>query len=133
MQSIYAFYILDCNANAVFCVIDNEYANKYEQGARNLMSEPRKDNDLVNDLSERARDLWEQGGARHVVLRTAEGRQLLEVPLNWTVVALFSLFFISGGWMILLVSAIIGFIAKMRVEIVRDIDNDDDVVEINRD
>lgn len=101
------------------------------------MSEPRKNkntsSDVVNDVTERAKDLWAQGNVRHVILRTAEGRQLVELPLNWAVVGLFALFFISGGWFILIVAAIAGIVAKMRLEIVRDLGNDDNVVEMNRD
>lgn len=94
------------------------------------MSNPRKEPDVVNDVTERAKNLWEQGNTRHVVLRTSEGRQLLELPLNWAVVGLFLLFFISGGWLILLVGAVAGIITQMRLEVVRDLGDDDNVVEI---
>lgn len=75
-----------------------------------------------NQLVERIKELIEEGNVRRLIIRDQEGRTLLEIPLTIGAVA--------GGALLVFypllagLAVLGGLLAKVRVEIVREIDGD---------
>ncbi|MBK8025319.1 MAG: DUF4342 domain-containing protein [Chloroflexi bacterium] len=76
-----------------------------------------------NQLVERIKELIEQGNVRRLIIRDQEGRTLLEIPLTIGAVA--------GGALIVFypllagLAVVGGLLAKLRIEIVREISDGD--------
>lgn len=70
-----------------------------------------------NDAVERVKELIQEGNVRRLIIRRADGQQLMEVPLTASVVA--------GGAMLVLaplmatLGALVAFLAKVKIEVVR--------------
>ncbi|MDZ4771330.1 MAG: DUF4342 domain-containing protein [Chloroflexota bacterium] len=79
-----------------------------------------------NQLVERVKALIQEGSVRRVIIRDAEGRTLLEVPLTIGAVA--------GGAMLVFLplwaglAAIGALLVKARIEIVREITDDEESI-----
>jgi len=89
--------------------------------------ETKNSESTMNRLMDQGRELVEKGNKRHVVLRDAKGKQLASVSL--TVAALIGVasVVVFPLWGVaLLVLIAIG--ARIKVELVREITDDDDVI-----
>jgi hypothetical protein len=85
----------------------------------------------VDRLVEQGRELVQKGNKRHVVIRNAEGKQIASVSLTVAVVVALAAVVLLPFWGIILL-VIGGFIAtgmKMKVELIREISDDDNVVQ----
>jgi hypothetical protein len=83
-----------------------------------------------DDLSDRAQELIDRGNRRHVILRSPGGSVLADLPLTWAVVGLVIAVIIPGSLPLLLIAAAVGMVAKVRIEIVRDVETDDNLVDM---
>jgi hypothetical protein len=92
----------------------------------------RKNDDTVDALLKRGQEFLNND--RHIILRTADGKELLDVSMT---VAFISagvlLFFGPAGFTLALLAVIAGIVMKVRVEVVRELNDDDDTVVINND
>ncbi|MBL8132725.1 MAG: DUF4342 domain-containing protein [Anaerolineae bacterium] len=77
-----------------------------------------------NQLVERIKELIEQGNVRRLIIRDQEGRTLLEIPLTIGAVAGGALLFFYP--LLAGLAVVGGLLAKLRVEIVREVDEDGD-------
>ena len=84
-------------------------------------------NEQVNEIREQAKNLLEKGNSRHVVLRNADGSKIAELSLTVAVIVVALLFFLPWTWFIIAAAAVYGMVKKIRVEVVRDIIDDDDI------
>ncbi|MDQ7027398.1 MAG: DUF4342 domain-containing protein [Anaerolineae bacterium] len=93
-----------------------------------------KPNDSVNEITEKAKNIIAKGNARHVVIRSAKGDRIAEFSMTVAAIGGMILFFMAPwGWMLLLAAGFYGMMKKVRVELVRDISDDDDSIEIDID
>lgn len=92
-----------------------------------------KQNDTVNDIASQIRNLIEQGNARRLVIRTATGREVIDLSLTGAVLigGLF-VFLVPGGLFLTLVGVVIAIFARIRIEVLRVLNDDDEVVELRR-
>jgi ElaB/YqjD/DUF883 family membrane-anchored ribosome-binding protein len=74
---------------------------------------------LGSQLTERTRQLIEQGNVRRLIIRYPDGRVLLEIPLTFGVVAGGALVFFNP--LLTGLGAIGALVAKLKIEIVRDV------------
>jgi DNA-binding Lrp family transcriptional regulator len=74
------------------------------------------------DLIERVKELIEEGNVRRIVIRNAEGRSLIELPLTPGVLV-GSVIAILNPWLALLGFAG-GVVAKLKVEVIREVDEE---------
>ena len=77
-----------------------------------------------NELVGRVKELIQQGNVRRLIIRTKDGETLMEVPLTASVVAgsamlVFTPLFAAIG-------ALVAFIAEVRLEVVRVIEDEED-------
>ncbi|NUQ06075.1 MAG: DUF4342 domain-containing protein [Anaerolineae bacterium] len=77
-----------------------------------------------NQLVERIKELIEQGNVRRLIIRDQEGRTLLEIPLTIGAVASGALLFFYP--LLAGLAVVGGLLAKLRVEIVREVNDDGD-------
>lgn len=76
------------------------------------------------DLVERVKGLIEEGNVRRIIIRNSEGRSLLEIPMTAGAVV--------GGVLVLYspvfagLAAIGALVARIKIEVVREIDGGDD-------
>lgn len=85
-----------------------------------------------NDLLEQARQVIEQGNMRRVIVRKADGETLIEVSVTLAVIAGVILLLIGPlGLMIALGAVAYGVFTKVQVEVVRELTDDDTVVQID--
>lgn len=92
-----------------------------------------KQNDQFNELGEQAKSLIEKGNARHVILRNEDGSKIVDMSLTVAIVIGAVLLFMPWNWVIIAVAAIYGIVKKIRVEIVRDLTDEDDAIEVDLD
>ncbi len=71
-----------------------------------------------SQLVERVKGIIEEGNVRRVIIRNAEGRILLEIPLTFGAVAGGALIWFTP--MIAALAALGALVAKVRIEIVRE-------------
>lgn len=74
------------------------------------------------DLVERVKELIEEGNVRRIIIRNAEGRSLIEVPLTAGAVVSGVLVLYSPVFAGL--AALGALVAKLKVEVVREVSDD---------
>jgi len=74
-------------------------------------------------LVERIKELLREGNVRRLRIKDAKGKYLLEVPLTVGVVA--SGVFMIAAPTLTALSALAGLVANVKIEIVRDVEDDD--------
>ena len=84
-------------------------------------------NEQVNEIREQAKNLLDKGNSRHVVIRNADGSKIAEFSVTVAVIGIALLFFMPWTWFIIAAAAVYGMVKKIRVEVVRDIINDDEI------
>lgn len=104
-----------------------------EKTDRDLNAELNRAGTAVVD---RVKELVAAGNRRHVVIRNAEGKSMLDLSLTVSViVAALFLFFFPAGWLFAVLAIILAAAARLRVEIVQVVSDNSDVVDgetINR-
>lgn len=96
-----------------------------------MTNKPSKSNDTVQEMGERVRDIISQGNARRLVLRTAEGNKLIELSLTAAVViGALLVMFLPGGMFFAFLALAAGIVLKLRVEVLRELTDSDDVIEV---
>jgi hypothetical protein len=82
----------------------------------------------AKDISKRLQEIIEEGNVRRIIVRTQEGRVLLDTPV--TVGAVATVLVAATGLLIpvALGGALLGMAAKLRVEIVREV-REGDIIE----
>jgi hypothetical protein len=88
--------------------------------------------EIVNEVATQARDLIEKGNHRHLVIRRADGTQLVDVSLTVAAVIGALVFVMPWSWFIIGAASVYGIVSKLRVEVVRDTTDQDQVIEIKR-
>lgn len=94
--------------------------------------EPNKNSDAMNDVMERGKQLIEQGNTRRLIVKTNEGRTVADVPLTIVAVAAFVTIITWQIWLPILL-VLFGIVARVKVEIVREVSEKDDVIQMPRD
>lgn len=89
-----------------------------------------KKRDEKRDWMEQGRKIVEQGNARRLILKTADGRQFAEMSLTMAVGVAFVLFLLPMTWLIVIFGLLFAIAAKIRIEIVREVTENDDVLEM---
>lgn len=94
---------------------------------------PKNDEAPLNDAVERGKLLVQEGNARRVVVRSGDGSTLFDVSLTVAVVGAGILtFLIPGGIVLMLLAAVVGIAAKVRIDILREINDDDATIMIDQ-
>lgn len=93
--------------------------------------EPNKNSEAMNDVMERGKQLIEQGNTRRLVVKTNDGRTVGDVPLTIVAVAAFVTIITWQIWLPILL-VIFGIVARVKVEIVREVSEKDDVIQMPR-
>jgi hypothetical protein len=74
----------------------------------------------VKDLFERIKELYKEGNVRRLIIRDSKGKFVMEMPLTVGVVAggvfAFTAPFVAA------ISAALGLLARVQIEVVRDVD-----------
>lgn len=92
----------------------------------------RTSNDTLNELADQARTVIEKGNQRHIVIRNANGEQIADLTMTVAVAILVAALLLQPLGTLALVGALIyGMVAKVRVEVVRNVKDEDEVIEIN--
>lgn len=93
--------------------------------------EPNKNSEAMNEVMERGKQLIEQGNTRRLVVKTNDGRTVGDVPLTIVAVAAFVTIITWQIWLPILL-VIFGIVARVKVEIVREVSEKDDVIQMPR-
>ena len=93
--------------------------------------EPNKNSEAMNEVMERGKQLIEQGNTRRLVVKTNDGRTVGDVPLTIVAVAAFVTIITWQIWLPILL-LIFGIVARVKVEIVREVSEKDDVIQMPR-
>lgn len=88
--------------------------------------------DTLNSFLDRSKHLAEKGNQRHLIIRNKNGTKVAEFSL--TVVVILGAILVFSGWGIplIIVGTLIGIAAKLQVEIVRDLAEDEKVIKIKK-
>ena len=91
-----------------------------------------RNNDQINELGDKARELVRKGNARHIVIRKANGEKMAEFSMTVAVIGGALLLFMTPfSWLIVFAAAIYGMTQKLRVEMVREITDGDDSIHMD--
>jgi hypothetical protein len=85
-------------------------------------------NETINNAMDRARNLYAKGSARTVIFRRQDGAKLFEMNMAIAIIV-GVLTFLFAGW-VLLVAVVVGYLMKVRVEVIREIE-DNATIQIN--
>ncbi len=85
----------------------------------------------VDRLVEQGRELVQRGNRRHVVIRNAEGKQMATFSLTVAVIAGLAALVLLPFWgiILLVIGAFIATGAKIKVELVREVTDDDSLIQ----
>lgn len=86
-----------------------------------------------NDVSEQVRNLVDRGNSRRLILKTSDGRQFAELSLTMAVIIGVVLLFLPMTWLIVLFAIIFAIMAKLRIEVVRELSGDDNIINMPND
>lgn len=93
-------------------------------------NKPKRVEQSSASVIDQIKEVIEQGNVRRFVVRKSNDDKLFEVSLTIAVgVVAAIIIFVPGGFFWTLLAVIAGIIAKLRVEILRELNDDDDVVE----
>jgi uncharacterized sodium:solute symporter family permease YidK len=94
------------------------------------MSE-QKPKETVNQLLEQGKGLVEKGNQRHIVVRDADGKKIVDVSFTVAAIIGLVLFFMQPiGWLIAIAASIYGVMKKLKIEVARNLTEEDEVVEM---
>ena len=89
-------------------------------------------NDTVNEIVQQGREIVEKANQRHVIIRRADGTQLADVSVTVVAIAALLMFFFQPfGTFVLIGGIVYGIVSKLKVEVVHELSDGDDVVEMN--
>jgi hypothetical protein len=90
-----------------------------------------KTRETVNQLVEQGKSLVEKGNQRHIVIRDAAGKKLIDVSFTVAVVVAAALFFMQPfSWFVAIGALIYGVATKIKIEVVRNLSDEDTVIEM---
>jgi hypothetical protein len=90
-----------------------------------------KQNDTVTEVVEQGKELLGKANARHIIIRKANGEKLIDVTFAVAaVVVLFLLWIQPFGIFLTIAGIAYGLYSKVRLEVVRELGNGDNVVEM---
>jgi uncharacterized membrane protein YphA (DoxX/SURF4 family) len=84
--------------------------------------------ELGEKALERGKDLLHQGNVRHVVVRQGSGTKVFEI--NLTLAVVLGVIAFAFAWWLMLILLFLGYIAKWQVEVIREIDDEDEMIEV---
>jgi len=84
--------------------------------------------DMMSEITDTAQNLIDQGNSRRVLARADDGRVMFDVPLTYVVAGgAVMLFLMPGwGWLIALGAVAYGFANRIKLELVRELSDEDD-------
>ena len=89
--------------------------------------------DTLNSLVEQGKELVARGNKRHLIIRTQDGEALADVSLTVAaIVGLVLLFAFPWGWTLALIAGVIGVVARVRVEVVRELTEQDETLQVEQ-
>lgn len=89
---------------------------------------------ITNDIVERTKEILHAGNIRHVIIKTPDGRTLLDTSLTIaTGLSIALIFFIPGGLFIAIIAAILAVYTRLKIEIVREVGDSDEVITLDID
>jgi hypothetical protein len=80
-------------------------------------------------LVERIQELIKKGNARRIVVRNADDKVMMEISVTIAVVAGVILVLTPIGWVLAALGVIAAIVARVKIEIVREVTEDSEVVE----
>ena len=80
-------------------------------------------------VGERLQEILHETNTRHLIIRNSEDRVLFDISLTFGIIIGVILILIPGGIFIALFGAIIALATKLRIELVREVGDSDDVIE----
>ena len=87
-----------------------------------------------NEIVASIKELIYKGNIRRLVVKNPEGRTLVEAPLTWVAVGVVLFFFFAPFALpIAILVSIVAIAMKLRVEVLREMTDDDDVIEMTLD
>src|SRR5689334_20206179 len=90
-----------------------------------------KQNDTVNEVVEQGKELIQKANSRHIIVRKANGEKLIDVTFTVAAVVVLFLLWIQPFGIFLTIGGIAyGLYSKVKLEIVRELNSGDNVVEI---
>lgn len=85
-----------------------------------------------NEIVERTKEILHAGNIRHVIIKNAEGRTLIDSSLTIAVALSAALiFFIPGGLFIAILVAVAAVYMRLKIEIVRELTDEDEIITLN--
>jgi hypothetical protein len=84
--------------------------------------------DMMTEITDTAQSLLEQGNRRRVIARADDGHVMLDVPLTYVVggAVVLVLFMPFWGWLIGLGLVAYGFANRVKLELVRELTDEED-------
>jgi hypothetical protein len=97
-----------------------------QEKEKNELRAERKD--LMTEITDTAQNLLEQGNRRRVIARAEDGRVMFDVPLTYVVAGGVILVFVLPfwGWLIGLGAVGYGFANRIKLELVRELKDEED-------
>ncbi len=80
-------------------------------------------------VGERIQEVLHETNTRHLVIRNQEERVLFDISLTFGIIIGVILFLIPGGFIIALLGVVAALATKLRIELVREVGDGDDVIE----
>jgi hypothetical protein len=86
--------------------------------------------DMLTEITDTAQNLIEQGNRRRVLARADDGRVMFDVPLTYVVAGVAAMLFLlpGWGWIVALAAVGYGFANRIKLELVRELTDDDEVI-----
>lgn len=95
------------------------------------MSQQNRNQSTQQDLMNTGRDLLQAGNERHIIIRSQNGDKIVDVTFTVAAVLAVLVIFIQPlGTIALIAGVVYAIVTRARIEIVRDLRDDDNVVEI---
>ena len=85
-----------------------------------------------SQLVDRVQELIKQGNVRRIIVRSADDKVLVETSLTIAAAAGGVLILTPAGWILAALGAIAAAVARVKIEIVREISDDNEVVEAKK-
>lgn len=80
--------------------------------------------ELGQEFYKRGKTLLQQSSVRHVVVRNANGAKVFEI--NLTLAVIMGVIAFAFAWWLMLILTFLGYIAKWRVEVIRELSEAED-------
>jgi hypothetical protein len=89
-------------------------------------------NETLNELNNQVKNWVAKGNQRHVVIRKADGEKLVELNLTIAIIlGIAIIFLLPISWTLVALLFIAGIVMKLRIELVHDLTEKDNVVQVD--